>query len=218
MIDLKIRKNWLLACVLKDSTVAHCCFFVFPLDSGYHCRWQTTCVNICLLFCFRSLTEFLSTTVLSWLQSPQRYLILFSKLSTSGGSFSKAKTACVITDRSILCGVSSQLTLLAQEMMRSMQPWHWQTPERQQLHSLEKLSISSVGWLCPVIFMLPRLWHLYYEDGKCLSNHLLAAQFEFFINLDRQSWRFIIMDRNLCYPAVPGWGRSRSFFLRATAF
>lgn len=54
------------------------------------------------------------------------------------------------------------------------------------------LSISSAGWLCPVIVMLARLWHLCYVDGKCLSNHQLAAQFEFSSTLMDSSWRIII--------------------------
>lgn len=54
------------------------------------------------------------------------------------------------------------------------------------------LSISLAGWLCPVIVMLARLWHLCYMDGKCLSNHLLAAQFEFSSSLMDSSWRIIV--------------------------
>lgn len=54
------------------------------------------------------------------------------------------------------------------------------------------LSISVAGWLCPVIVMLARLWHLCYVDGKCLSNHLLAAQFEFSSTLMDSSWGIII--------------------------
>lgn len=54
------------------------------------------------------------------------------------------------------------------------------------------LSISTAGWLCPVIVMLARLWHLCYVDGKCLSNHLLAAQFEFSSSLMDSSWRIIL--------------------------
>lgn len=42
-----------------------------------------------------------------------------------------------------------------------------------------RLSISLAGWLCPVIVMLSRRWHLCYVHGKCLSNHLLVAWFEF---------------------------------------
>lgn len=54
------------------------------------------------------------------------------------------------------------------------------------------LSISLAGRLCPVIVMLPRRWHLCYADGKCLSNHLLIAQFEFSSTLMDSSWRIII--------------------------
>lgn len=54
------------------------------------------------------------------------------------------------------------------------------------------LSISAAGWLCPVIVMLARLWHFCYVDGKCLSPHLLAAQFEFSSTLMDGSWRIII--------------------------
>lgn len=54
------------------------------------------------------------------------------------------------------------------------------------------LSISAAGWLCPVIVILARLWHLCYVDGKCLSNHPLAALFEFSSTLMDSSWRIII--------------------------
>lgn len=102
-------------------------------------------VDICLLFCFRPVVKITDTVSLSLLPSVlsctvQRNWILSLKLSTSGWSFSEAQTARVITDRSIPCGVPSQLTLLAQEMMRSMRLWHWQAPERRQLHLLEKCS------------------------------------------------------------------------------
>lgn len=107
-------------------------------------------VDICLLFSFRAVVKITDTVSLSLLPSllsctVQRNWILSLKLSTSGWSFSEAQTACVITDRSIPCGILSQLTLLAQEMMRSMQLWHWQAPERRQLHLLEKC--SPLAWL-----------------------------------------------------------------------
>ncbi len=54
------------------------------------------------------------------------------------------------------------------------------------------LSISAAGWLCPVIVILTRLWHLCYVDGKCFSNHLLAALFEFSSTLMDSFWRIII--------------------------
>lgn len=65
---------------------------------------------------------------------------------------------------------------------------------REATASLTKkiLSVSLSGWLCPVIVMLARLWHLCYVDGKCLSNHLLAAQLELSSTLMDSYWRIII--------------------------
>lgn len=138
--------DWLLVCVLKASAA------MSSHPGGSH-RGRVrppvlmidSVLSIFVCSCFRPVVKITDTVSLSLLPSilpcaVRRNWILFLKLSSSGWSFSEAQTACVITDRSIPCGVPSQLTLLAQEMMRSMQLWHWQAPERRQLYLLEKCS------------------------------------------------------------------------------
>lgn len=103
--------------------------------------------------------------------------------------FFEAQTACVITDRSIPCDVPSQST--GNDAIPAALTL---TGHRETTASLTRktLSISAAGWLFPVIVMLASLWHFCYVDGKCLSSHLLAAQFEFSSFLTDSSWRNII--------------------------
>lgn len=70
------------------------------------------------------------------------------------------------------------------------------------------LSISLAGWLCLVIVMLARLWHLCKTGGKCLSNHQ-PALFEFSSTLIDSSWRIIIKRmKSFPDPKCHGWSRS----------
>lgn len=152
-------------------------------------------VDICLFFSFRAVVKITDTVSLSLLPS------LFSCTVRRNWISTKHFRMKFFWSPNCLCDYRQIDTLWCP------QPAHpagtgndaihaalTLTGPREATASLTRkmLSISSAGWLCPVIVMLARLWHLCYMDGKCLSNHLLAAQFEFSSTLIDSSWRIII--------------------------
>lgn len=180
---------------------------VFPLDHtgadlGLHCWWQmASCRYLSALLCQASNKD-------HWhrISLPPSHLPSFSPVLHCGKKLDpllKAKHFRMkfFWSQNCLCDYRQIDTLWC------LQPAHpagtgndaihaalTLTGPREATASLTRkmLSISSAGWLCPVIVMLARLWHLCYVDGKCLSHHLLTAQFKFSSTLMDSSWRIII--------------------------
>lgn len=187
-------KDWLLDC---GDEVSHKCFHWAIQGQASSADDRQHAVDFCLLFCFRPVVKITDTVSLSLLPSVLSCtvqildLVLKAKLFRLKFSWSPNCSCDYRQIDTLWCPQPARPAGTGNDAIHAALTL---TGPREATASLTRkmLSISSAGWLCPVIVMLARLWHLCYVDGKCLSNHLLAAQFEFSSTLMDSSWRIII--------------------------